>query len=276
MRKYGVVSPLFWTGDTGRLLRKYPDAQRMAAYLITCPNANMIGLYYLPLPVLCHELSLTTKGALKGLERVKEVGFADYEGASEIVFVYEMVRFQVGESLKANDKRVKGIDRELQQYRKSPFYNDFLLRYKELFHLKSEIYEAPCKGHLTRTRAGIDQETGTGIEERQQITPVLMDLRNLPQFSKFMISEDKWRESLIVWIEAYPDVNIEEEIRKSIAWIQSNPVKAPKKDIYRFINGWLGRSRTPPAYKSQQSLHPLANMKGLLTTEQQAAAESDD
>ena len=39
-----MVSPLFWTGDPGKALRGDPDAQRLALYLLTCPNANMIGI----------------------------------------------------------------------------------------------------------------------------------------------------------------------------------------------------------------------------------------
>ena len=58
MREYAKVSPTFWTGDTGRSLRGDPDAQRVAFYLLTCSNANMIGLYYLPLPTLCHEIGI--------------------------------------------------------------------------------------------------------------------------------------------------------------------------------------------------------------------------
>ncbi len=38
MRDYAVVSPRFWTGDTGRFLRQHPDAQRLALYLMTCPS----------------------------------------------------------------------------------------------------------------------------------------------------------------------------------------------------------------------------------------------
>ena len=41
MRDYGMVSPRFWIGETGRKLRKLPDAQRVAMYLLTAPMADM-------------------------------------------------------------------------------------------------------------------------------------------------------------------------------------------------------------------------------------------
>ena len=44
MRDYGIVSPRFWIGETGRKLRKLPDAQRIAMYLLTAPMAEMTGM----------------------------------------------------------------------------------------------------------------------------------------------------------------------------------------------------------------------------------------
>jgi len=50
MRDFAKVCGQFWIGETGRKLRAAGrDAQTVALYLITCPSANMLGLYYLPL-----------------------------------------------------------------------------------------------------------------------------------------------------------------------------------------------------------------------------------
>ena len=66
MREYAKVAPAFWTGETGRHLRGDANAQRVAFYLMTCPSANMIGLYYLPLPVLAHEIGISLQGIFEG------------------------------------------------------------------------------------------------------------------------------------------------------------------------------------------------------------------
>jgi hypothetical protein len=154
MRDYGKVAPTFWTGETGRKLREAGgDAQRVALYLITCPSANMIGLYYLSLPTLMHEVGLTKEGALKALRRVSETHFALLEGALkgcegglDHVFVPEMAAHQIGEPLAPNDNRVKGIIREWSMMRKSPFFMDFYQRYRESFHLpEPSPLQAPCK-----------------------------------------------------------------------------------------------------------------------------------
>lgn len=147
MRDHAIVSPRFWTGPTGRFLRDSgPDAQRLALYLITCPNSNMIGLYYLPLPTLCHELGISLEGASKALQRVSEGQFAYYDNHTETVFVVEMARFQIGERLSARDNRVKAVKKLASQFRNSPFYQHFMERYGIPFSLEEAAeVQAPSK-----------------------------------------------------------------------------------------------------------------------------------
>lgn len=158
MRGHAVVAPQFWTGKTGKFLRQHPDAQRLAFYLITCPSSNMIGLYYLPLPTLCHELGMTLQGASKALQRVFEGEFAAYDEASETVFVYEMAKFQIGDELNAKDNRVKAVEKLAESYRKSCYFNDFLDRYKDIFNLGLEPNGTPHKQAPSKPLRSQEQE----------------------------------------------------------------------------------------------------------------------
>ena len=136
MRDYAKVSPQFWTGDTSKSLRSAGrDAQIVAFYLMTCPSANMLGLFYLPIPTLCHEVGIPSKGASEALRRVSEAGFAHYDAATETVWVVEMARFQVEETLAPNDNRIKGIVRELAAHRKCKFARHFYEKYRGQFNL---------------------------------------------------------------------------------------------------------------------------------------------
>lgn len=146
-RDYSIVRHTFWTGETGRKIRRAgSDAQRVSFYLITCQSSNMIGLYYLPLPLLCHELDMEEEAACKALSRVCETGFCLWDAPSEHVFVIEMAAHQIGEPLDVKDNRVKGILREWQSMRKSPFYKDFYNRYADSYHLPVVMaQQAPSK-----------------------------------------------------------------------------------------------------------------------------------
>lgn len=72
MRDYGIVSPRFWIGETGRKLRKLPDAQRIAMYLLTAPMAEMTGVFYCPVATILNDVGAPCEpleSPLKGLER---------------------------------------------------------------------------------------------------------------------------------------------------------------------------------------------------------------
>lgn len=179
MREYSKVSPRFWIGSTGKKLKKLgADVQLVALYLMTCPSSNMIGLYHLSLPTLSHETGLSLEGASKGLRRGFEGGFCDYDDMEEVVWVFEMARFQIGEELDPKDKRVMGVSRELEEYRKSRFYKDFHKRYKKAFHLKdmkplASPFEAPCKPLRSHEQEQEhEQEKEQEKEHEQEIHPV--------------------------------------------------------------------------------------------------------
>ncbi|HCD3128641.1 TPA: hypothetical protein NBM72_000202 [Acinetobacter baumannii] len=133
MRDYGKVSPHFWTGSTGKKLRECPDSIVVAMYLMTCPHANMLGLYYMPLLYVAHETGLGLEGAKKGLEWACEAGFCSYDEVSEMVWVHEMACFQVAESLKPTDNRCKGIQKDYDSLPANPFLSSFYEKYATAF-----------------------------------------------------------------------------------------------------------------------------------------------
>lgn len=133
MRDYGKVSPHFWTGTTGKKLRNSPEAVIVAMYLMTSPHANMLGLYYMPLLYVAHETGLGFEGASKGLRSACEAGFCSYDEASEMVWVHEMARFQVADSLKPADNRCKSVQKDYDSLPSNPFLAGFFDKYATAF-----------------------------------------------------------------------------------------------------------------------------------------------
>lgn len=147
MKNYGAVSPNFWTGETGKKIRKMGvEAQLVALYLLTNKHRNALGIYYLPKILISHETALTSKGASKGLQSLSEAGFCTYDPPSEVVWVFEMARFQIGESLSEKDNRVKWINEKYDNLPKNPFLKPFYNKYQDAFHLKNgRSYKGPSK-----------------------------------------------------------------------------------------------------------------------------------
>ena len=56
----------------------------------------------------------------------------------------------------------------------------------------------------------------------------------------FDVPEDK----IPLWQQAYPSVNIDQELKKIIAWCDANPTKRKtRRGVTKFINSWLDRSQ---------------------------------
>jgi len=246
-RDYGKVAPSFWTGETGRQLREAgPEVQLIALYLLTCQSAHMTGLFYLPLPTLCHETGLTKKGACKALARVSKVNFAHYDEASEVVWVPEMAHFQVGESLVEKDNRHKGIVKYLETYRKSKYFNDFYDRYQIPYHLPAlSPLQAPCKGRV-RARAEQEQE-----QEQEQDT-----ISSEPQAAaeQFILTFPVVGKDGNTWgltqtladklAAAFPGVDVPGECCKALVWCEANPTKQKTpRGMGRFLFSWMDRSQ---------------------------------
>jgi len=169
MREYSKVSPVFWTGETGRYLRKAgSEAQIVCLYLITGPTANMIGLYELPLPLLAHHTGLTLEGASKGLRRGFEGGFCKYHEPSEMVWIPEMARYQIGESVSVADNRHKAIIKELFLVSKSVFLPEFLQKYGQAYSISPSIFEGALKV-LARGFEGASKGLRSQEQEQEHI-----------------------------------------------------------------------------------------------------------
>lgn len=51
-------------------------------------------------------------------------------------------------------------------------------------------------------------------------------------------------DKIALWRETYPAVDVEQELRRMIAWLDSNPTKRKtRRGIERFINNWLARTQ---------------------------------
>ena len=150
MREYSKVYPRYWQSGTGKSLRGDMEAQLLSLYLMTCPHANMIGVFHCPVMYMAHETGMTHEGAYKALQRLIEVGFCTFDGDDEVIWVHEMAAHQIGTSLSVKDKQVLGIAKQYAQITQTQIRRGFYERYKAAYHLHEEEktaspLQAPCK-----------------------------------------------------------------------------------------------------------------------------------
>lgn len=66
-------------------------------------------------------------------------------------------------------------------------------------------------------------------------------------------------DKITMWKDTYPAVDVEQELKKMIAWCDSNPTKRKtKRGVERFINSWLSREQDRGGNRNarQQSSEP--------------------
>ncbi|MGS4866552.1 hypothetical protein [Acinetobacter baumannii] len=190
MRDYGKVSPHFWTGSTGKKLRECPDSIVVAMYLMTCPHANMLGLYYMPLLYVAHETGLGLEGAKKGLKWACKAGFCSYDEVSEMVWVHEMARFQVAESLKATDNRCKGIQKDYDSLPTNPFLASFYDKYAAAFCMTNKR-----EGKATLTHSNQAPSKTLASQEQEQEQEQDNSLSQAPA-QNFKEPDDSWKPNI--------------------------------------------------------------------------------
>ncbi len=180
--RYVKMHETFWTGETGRKIRALGlEAQVVAHYLINNRHANMTGLYLLPLMYISADTGIPIEAPSKPLRSpfngvndtlrsLCEAGFCSYDYDTETIFVHEMAKYQIGDYLRENDKRVKGIENILLEHSKCPLLNNFLDRYGDAYCLHGiSPFEAPSKplGKPLRSQTTV---TDNSNRNRQQIT----------------------------------------------------------------------------------------------------------
>lgn len=170
MRDYAKLAPTFWTGETGKALRRRgSEAMISALYLVSSPHSNMLGVYYQPIGYMGHETGLGFDGATKGLQACIEVGFCSYDEDTEMVYVHEMAAWQIAEELKATDLRCKGIQKDYESLPNCPFLEAFFDRYASSYHLKKKRSNPVAKpGSTADSEKGLTKGVTKPLRSQEQ------------------------------------------------------------------------------------------------------------
>ena len=62
-------------------------------------------------------------------------------------------------------------------------------------------------------------------------------------------------DKIAMWKETYPAVDVEQELKRMIAWLDSNPTRRKtRRGIEKFINNWLSRTQDSGGTKGQKGV----------------------
>ncbi len=259
MRNYAVITSNYWTGETGQRIQEEGgiEAACLGAYLISNRHSNAIGIYYLPIPLIAYELkALDEDGIRRALQVLAQEQFSAYDEARSMVYVRNMARFQVAESLSRNDKRVRYVLKELEQAVSSGailFAHDFFNRFQgdyqmELTPALSRAFSgvAPIADVAAMAPAMLDRAPRRTAERRREskgaapegpFHEVAVPLNDGSEYSIPMAHVEEWR-------KLFPGIDVDQTLRDCRAWNLGNPKNRKTRDgINRHITGWLSREQ---------------------------------
>ena len=180
MNQYRSIYPGFWTGRTGKEIRKKgASSQLLAIYLITCSHSHPTGLFYIPLCFMSHETGLLDSEVADALKELNAVGFCTYDYRSDWVYVKNMVKHQIGSDLQPGDKRIKWMETALENADKSTpkLTKEFLSKYKEAYNLFSDQKTPPSKKRSLSKKT----EKPLPLQEKPEAPPkVLQEKKEAP------------------------------------------------------------------------------------------------
>ena len=180
----------------------------------------------------------------------------------------EMAHYQVGPSVKPQDKRRIAILKQLKESSKCKYSKDFMDKYGGPYNLVEQAPSEPLRSPLQApSKPGAGAGTGAESRNREQRaenscaapSPKSKIAALIPACAnqQFAVTESKREE----YRTAYPGVDVALELRAIRQWCLDNPTRQKTlRGIPRFLNAWLskaqnsGRRSKKPAQTAEEHL----------------------
>ena len=94
-------------------------------------------------------------------------------------------------------------------------------------------------------------QTPPGKPEMQSKQQVIFDA----QAGAFLGISNHHRQA---WSQAHPGLNIDQQIARAANWLVANPTRRPKKNVLRFLNTWINRSKPDSLRFGQKDAKPVS------------------
>ena len=134
MRDYAIIRSKFWSQGSGKRLRGNPEAQVLALYMMSCSQGTLCGIFPTNLVTISHETGIKLEKLPALFRDIAEI--AQYDDESELAWVPNTAREQIGESLSPRDNRRCALVRELSRFQKHKFGMEFASMYSEAYELE--------------------------------------------------------------------------------------------------------------------------------------------
>ena len=249
-----------------------PVNKLIFAYLFTNDACTESGIYTVTFRTIANETGIDYTTVVERFSKGLKNVYYDYE--NKVVFVVNFMIYNAGgnpENIKkAIARECKTINTDLWGAFKEryPIYNETI---EEIY---SQYYDGPPKDWQrfangcptlaqqinsnsysysnSNSNSNIDNTEKEKTKSKRRRTSI----KPYPERVEEYFSGDDIKEMRQPWLDAYPGLDIDKEIKAAKIWLLSNPSKH-KKDFRAFLNNWFKRTEQYGAGQPPQAVyHP--------------------
>lgn len=160
MRDYGVVRVRFW--DWAKRKKLSPEAREMALYLLTCPHANSLGCFRLPVAYICDDLGIKPTAAMTALGELAGAEFIDRDLDSGWTWIVDYLEHNPIPNGKVGKAIVKLVD---QVPTALPFHSALIADLFKHDFIDHDALQELARKRQSRQTVSPTQDTVSGAPE---------------------------------------------------------------------------------------------------------------
>ena len=255
MRDYGKVHTSFWTSSNIHSLSD--DGRMLALYLLTCPHGTIAGVFRLPDGYACEDLQWEPNRVKTTLSELSNNGFATRCEVTKWVWVIKHFEWNPPENPNQRKSAAKMADQvpdscswKVDFIEKCGIYFDANTKKTKPLSNPSETLSQPVTVTVTGT---VEDSSDLLSQSEQPLTDFSIPLVDSTVY-KVPVKEFE------MWSQAYPAVNVGQELLQMAAWVSANPTKRKtRRGVCAFAVRWLSKAQDMPSGRS-----PPAAVGGIL------------
>lgn len=252
---YRKIYIRIWRDDDFRSLSE--SGKLLFFYLLTCPHGHLSGIFFLPIGYAMEDLGWDDQEIREAWNEIERNEMIEYDARANVLLLPNFLKYNPFENRNTVINAVRNVE-HLPETNLKHSWCEAARR-----HLKGKQLEFvpplidALKGTLGEPLPEPSGETGTeavavaGAGSKPSAPTPDNGAGSEPKIAwakRITWSQAAGRfegitsEIIVNWKEAFPAVNIGAQLSRADEWLKANPTKR-KKNYYRFLVNWLGRSQ---------------------------------
>jgi len=249
---FRTIQSQFWRDPKVRALSV--DAKLLFLYLVTNDHSHISGIYYIPVTLIQHETTLSSKALREAFDSLTEASLVAYDTQTEVVWVINMLRHQTS-YCGMNGKIIRSVTNQLKTLHDSElidcfvmFYSDLDIAYDKPHDSLTPAYQKP-QDSLKLHYKGIEQGIEQGIEKEDSASPVgdtptASRSRSTKQKATAESEVERWGTAFDAALPSmrseFSGIDWGKTKKLWLNWVEQNWSKtAKRKDPAKSFHGWL-------------------------------------